>query len=221
MEELINFNVEKYKTGKAFSPGTELWVMKGLRKDAKLSWKAISVQIKEYRDGYRPYYILSDGHNILPELIGKVYFLTEKEAIDRFNEAKNKIGVSIPKVTLEKVFSEDKNQLRDLEVCEFDSVSSTAVYLGGFRDLQKINDLLNWRNDKDIARQIGMDETKFLKLSDIYTQVRELFGRQRDDKVISPIITVIVTDPLKGAIYQCNNHGEGIWEKVGKTNGYA
>ncbi len=34
-------------------------------------------------------------------------------------------------------------------------------------------------------------------------------------------ITVIAENPLSGLVYRYGNHGEGIWEKVGVTMGYA
>lgn len=34
-------------------------------------------------------------------------------------------------------------------------------------------------------------------------------------------ITVIAENPLSGTVYKYGNHGEGIWEAVGVTMGYA
>ena len=91
--------------------------------------------------------------------------------------------------------------LNDLEVCKFDKGGTTAtyVYKGSFRNLEKAD--LSWRE---------VDEEEVLTLKEIYEQLK---GER--------MITVFVDSPMHGEIYQCGNYGDGLWDELGTTKGYA
>lgn len=100
------------------------------------------------------------------------------------------------------------------ELCKDDSVSYTAIYLGGLTDLEQLE--LEW----EIIQGVGeFGYLEVLTLDEIVERVRE----QVDDDYIEEnglMITVFIQEPLKGKILQYGNYGDSWWE-IGKTSGYA
>ena len=95
------------------------------------------------------------------------------------------------------------------EVCKFDGVTSTSVYLGGFDNLEPLE--LEW------AKIDGFDVFDYLEvltLDEIAEQARE----QVDENGF--MVTVFIQEPLKGKILQYGNYGDSWWQ-IGKTSGYA
>lgn len=76
-----------------------------------------------------------------------------------------------------------------------------GVYAGSLDRLRLIDDLLDWKDDKDIP---------YLSLADISKQRG---GEER-------LITVITNGPLNGQIYQWGNYGDEWWV-IGAHKGYA
>ncbi len=108
------------------------------------------------------------------------------------------------------VSREEKADLNNLIVVEFDGIKSTAVYLGGVTRLKKVNEELIWHEEESEALYSTI---KSLTLREIYDQISQKYGYQ--------IITVIVDGPMHGEIYQCGNYVEGQWVKYGMTMGYT
>lgn len=102
-------------------------------------------------------------------------------------------------------------KLDDITIVKFDGVTQSAVYFGFVTNLLNITEKLKWR--KAGAIEYGYD-AEVLTLEEIYKQVRDLFNGHA-------IITVFVSDPLHGYIYQCGNYRDGHWMKYGTTIGYA
>lgn len=227
---VVDFNTKKYDINKIYPEGTVLWSMRGKRQNDAIIWSAYPYSIESYDEGGR-FYKAVPNIIIIPSVIGKVFFLTRQEALDRFLENHHDLRQHIDidknieeilsKEEADKVSEFPRTNFQNIEICESDTVSSAAVYLGHLTDLEKVNDKLIWRNDKDVAEKLGIEEARFLSLNEIYEQVKKNFGKVFFGILQTPLITVIVNDPLKGTIYQCNNHCEGIWEKLGETKGYA
>lgn len=231
MNNIIDFNKKKYDADKIYPVGTVVWRMQGIRQNDEIKWYPLPVSIEDHKENPPKVYIITGGVIIPTSLIGKSYFLTRQEALDNFLSSHDSLVTSIPvsspvldilpKEEAEEVVELPRTDFKDLEICEFDSVSSTTVYKGGFSDLEKINDELSWKEDEETAEYIGLSEMRYLSLNEIYNQVREIYGHDYKGKIRTPLITVIIDEPLRGTIYQCNNHSEGVWEKIGETRGYA
>ena len=101
----------------------------------------------------------------------------------------------------------------EFEVCEFDGVDASAVYVGGITFLNKINDKLTWRENEEDG-ELAYKPYKVLTMSEIVSQVSNLYGGE------APIITVICDSPIAGHIYQYGNYGDA-WYEIGTTCGYA
>lgn len=95
----------------------------------------------------------------------------------------------------------------EFEICPFDGMTTSRVYLGGVADLKKV--ILTWRTDEKRNEVKGI---KFyvLTLKEIADQLREK----------TDLITVIVQRPLSGEIYQWGNYGDEWWQ-IGTLDGYA
>lgn len=93
----------------------------------------------------------------------------------------------------------------DFEVCKFDGVDATGIYVGGLSDLDRVD--VEWRTV--FVAEIG-EELKVLTLDEIAQQL-DNFG----------LITVITNGPFEGKIYQCGNYRDGEWWEIGSTGGYA
>ena len=93
----------------------------------------------------------------------------------------------------------------DLEVCKFDGVDATGIYVGGLSDLDMVD--VEWRTV--FVAEIG-EELKVLTLNEIAQQLDD-FG----------LITVITNGPFEGKIYQYGNYSDGEWWEIGSTGGYA
>lgn len=233
--EVVDFNEKKYDRKIIYPEGTVLWTMRGIRQNKNITWRAVPYSIEKYIKKPTKHYTTSCEITISPSSIGKNYFLTRQEAIDKFLMTHDSLIMEVPvDVPLEELLSEEdrekvkekeRTDFQDIVIYEFDSVDSATVYLGGFSDLKKINDELDWHIDKEISEVLGVKEYKYLSLKEVFEQVKIKYGKTVNvfgkPKLSVPIITVIIDEPFKGTIYNCNNHEEGIWEKVGETKGYA
>ena len=105
----------------------------------------------------------------------------------------------------------------ETEICRFDSVDVSAVYVGGLTELKDVTDKVNWRIEK--CDGLGMD-LELVTLDELVGQLAsevEIDGK----KTLVGMITVISHSPLSGVIYQWGNYpGEG-WFQIGETAGYA
>lgn len=97
-------------------------------------------------------------------------------------------------------------------VYKFDGVTASAVYVGGLTDLKKA-DTLTWHEDKEASKMCGIP-TYVLTLDEIRERLQNQYGGS------SPLITVIIDNPLSGWIIQYGNYGDEWW-KIGETGGYA
>ena len=95
----------------------------------------------------------------------------------------------------------------EFEICPFDGINVSRVYLGGVTDLEKV--ILTWRTDKERSE---MMEIKYYVLT-----LKEIADRLREK---TDLITVIVQRPLSGEIYQWGNYGDEWWQ-IGTLDGYA
>lgn len=96
-------------------------------------------------------------------------------------------------------------------ICEWDSVNSCGVYLGGLDRLVRVNNALDWRVDQE-TKEFCECDGKVLTLKEIADQLSDEYGAN--------IITVIIISPLSGSVLQYGNYGDEWWE-VGTLNGYA
>lgn len=99
----------------------------------------------------------------------------------------------------------EKLNPKEYEICEFDGVNSSAVYLGSFDNLKKAK--LIWRKEN-----LDFMEINVLTLDEIRNQLK-----QRNPYVM---ITIFVNSPLHGEIIQYGNYGDE-WYRIGETCGYA
>lgn len=227
--KVIDINNRKYNN-KIYPPGTVFWAMRGKCQNGMIKWYAMPFAVENF-DAKRNLYAFTGDMKTTPSSIGRHYFYTREEAISKFLETHDSLELRFPindspeehisEEDSKNVTKYERTDFQDLEICEFDTVDSATVYLGGFNDLRKINKELKWRLDEDAAKALSMPEVKYLTLSEVYEQVKEMYGKDILGKTRVPLITVIIDEPLKGTIYMCSNHEEGIWEKVGETKGYA
>ena len=100
------------------------------------------------------------------------------------------------------------------EVCKFDGVTSTSVYLGGFDRLEPLE--LEW------AKIDGFDVFDYLEVLTL-DEIAEQARWQLDEEYISEngfMVTVFIQEPLNGKILQYGNYGDSWWQ-IGETMGYA
>ena len=95
----------------------------------------------------------------------------------------------------------------EYQVCAFDGVNSSSVYIGSFDYLQKAN--LEWH--KEYVEPMGM-ELETLTLDEIKEQIIS--------KNEMRMITIFISSPLHGEILQYGNYGDS-WYQIGETRGYA
>ena len=108
--------------------------------------------------------------------------------------------------------NEERTDFQELTIVKDDTVTNSAVYIGGLCNLTNYTDHLKWISEP--CEPLYMD-IEYLTLAQIHNQIKKMTN---DERVM---ITVIVNGPLHGDIYQCGNHKDGVWEKIGKTLGYA
>lgn len=96
---------------------------------------------------------------------------------------------------------------KEYEVCEFDGVNQSTVYIGFFNDLKKAH--LEW--NKEFVNGLEM-EVGTLTLEEIKEQI--CTGKHRLP------ITIFINSPLHGEILQYGNYGDS-WYQIGETCGYA
>lgn len=145
--------------------------------------------------------------------IGKTWFYTRDEAIDNFVSKFKSLEVGLPELdseTKRNVTHLPRTDFQNLIIVRDDTVHSATVYTGHVDGLCNITDCLHWHNEYVDALYMNVQS---LTLSEIWEQVRKISNRR--------IVTVFVDGPLQGEIYQCGNHEEGKWEKIGETRGYA
>ena len=95
----------------------------------------------------------------------------------------------------------------EFDICPFDGINVSRVYLGGVTDLEKV--ILTWRTDEERSKIMGV-KYYVLTLKEIADQLHEE----------TDLITVIVQSPLSGEIYQWGNYGDEWWQ-IGELDGYA
>lgn len=99
------------------------------------------------------------------------------------------------------------------EICQFDGISVSAIYVGGFDDLKPVDDKITWRVD-EAAGEMCYQPYKVLTLNEIKDQLTNLYGGK------TPFITIFTERPLGGSILQYGNYGDSWWQ-VGDLAGYA
>lgn len=93
----------------------------------------------------------------------------------------------------------------EFEVCKYDRVEETGIYVGGLSGLRMVD--VEWRT----VFVDGIDEEfQVLTLDEIASQLRDAW-----------LITVIINGPFSGKIYQYGNYSDGEWWEIGSTGGYA
>lgn len=104
----------------------------------------------------------------------------------------------------------------DTEICKFDGLTTTTVYLGGMSELVNITNKLKWHN-QGFIREFGL-EIETLTLEEVINQLKNegIINEQYPE-----IITVIIDASLNGAIWQYGNYRDGKWHQIGTTIGYA
>lgn len=100
-----------------------------------------------------------------------------------------------------------KQDLSNVVVSD-NSVDKFAVYIGGLTRL------------KDISKEL-IYNTKYVRGYPMTEISLKKIQKQAEALGYTDLITVIVDEPLKGAIYQYGNYGDGLWHKIGDTIGYA
>ena len=108
----------------------------------------------------------------------------------------------------QKPWYEKAKKLDGLELCDFDTVNETAIYINSFSDLERITYDVPWR----IVKGFEGHDVQVITLGEI----REYVAKEYEDA----LVTVFDCGPLKTTIYQCNNYGHGLWEKLGEIQGY-
>ena len=101
----------------------------------------------------------------------------------------------------------------NFEICQFDGVTVSTIYTGGFANLKPVADKLSWRED-ETAGELCFQPYKILTLTEIRNQVKNLYGGT------CPMITIFNERPLGGSILQYGNYGDG-WYQIGDLSGYA
>lgn len=95
----------------------------------------------------------------------------------------------------------------EYEICTFDGVNSSNVYIGSFEYLQKAD--LKWK--KEFVESMSM-EIETLTLDEIKEQILAKYDIE--------MITIFINSPLHGEILQYGNYGDS-WYQIGETCGYA
>lgn len=98
-------------------------------------------------------------------------------------------------------------KLEDIKLVD-NSVDYFAVYIGGLTSLKDITKELVYNTEYVVG--YPMTEISFKEIQ-----------KQAEALGYTGLITVIVDEPLKGAIYQYGNYRDGLWHKIGDTMGYA
>lgn len=153
--------------------------------------------------------------DILDKLCRNISRMTEHgcEHCSFHKDGKCDVRKLIDEMNGKTVIHQDDKQLGEVipgetEICEFDSVTASIVYTGGFSNLEKAD--LNWR-------KVGGEHTGDLNILTLDEIVEQL----RTDPDFDPQITVVIDDPLSGEILRYGNYNDQKWYRVAKTMGYA
>lgn len=190
--------------------GDVLWQMQAREQNGICKWYAAPHCIE-----------FIDEHKILFEnrcggsrnYIEKKWFKTRQEAMDNFLESHESLEMPLQDDEDDNLIVHlPRTDFQDMEVCRDDTVDTTSIYLGGFDRLENITDRFRWHEEyyEGLYMNVGT-----LTLSEIYEQSKNII--ESDDRML----TVFCNSMLHGEIYQCGNHEEGKWEKIGETRGYA
>lgn len=192
--------------------GDVLWQMEGHEQNGVCKFYAIPKCI-EYIDEHKVLFGKGYGGGSLG-LIGKMYFTSRQECLDDFLEKHDSLEEPLPKVEdmEERIHHEERTDFQDFTIVRDDTITNSAVYIGGLCNLKDCTNLLKWISEPCEPLYMNIE---YLSLTQIYKQVQKMVN----DKGV--LITVIVNDPLHAEIYQCGNHEEGKWEKLGRIMGYA
>lgn len=102
----------------------------------------------------------------------------------------------------------DKQIIEDITVCLDDGVTMVGIYKGYADGWESVPyHKLDWH----VKNNEYMGEIRYLTLKEIWQQL----------KCYKKPITVVISSPLHGVIYQCGNYVEEKWVKYGETRGYA
>lgn len=99
----------------------------------------------------------------------------------------------------------EKLNPKEYEICEFDGIDSSTVYLGSFDSLKKAK--LIWRKENFMDMEVNV-----LTLDEIKNQLQASNPYE--------MITIFINSPLHGEILQYGNYGDE-WYQIGETCGYA
>ena len=99
----------------------------------------------------------------------------------------------------------------EINVCVFDGVTCSGVYVGFPDSMRLITTELKWRVDETTSEMV-LIPCKELTLKEISDQVIE--------KYKSATVVVIINGLLHGEVYEYGNHGD-YWEQIGVLSGYA
>lgn len=199
----------EYEKKMELKVGDVIWQMVGTELNGTVTYHAVPHCVEIVDDRMVRF---ENGCGGSKTCIGKMWFLSRDEAIADFIKRHGRL--ELPEEDCKEleqfIQHKERTDFQTLEVVEFDSVDSTAVYLGGVSCLKKVNDELNWHEEEVESLDMNI---KSLTLTEIYEQLKEVYGCQ--------IITVFVDSPMHGEIYQCGNYEDGKWVKLGSTMGYA
>ena len=98
--------------------------------------------------------------------------------------------------------------IEDVTVCLDDGVTMVGIYKGYADGWESVPyHKLDWH----VENSGEMGEIRYLTLKEIWQQL----------KSYKKPITVVISYPSSGVIYQCGNYVEEKWVKYGETRGYA
>lgn len=202
--------VEALSTGdpNGIDVGSILWEMHGKRRNREIKWYPAPKCVEEITEHM---YLFGDGCGISHNGVGHNMFLSRRECLDNFLKShdalvtKSDYGEDIP----ENCYELPRTDWQDYEVCKFDGVSATSVYMNGLNQLLDVSRQISWRKESCEYR----GDIEVLTLTEIYEQLAKEGYR--------PIITVFVNDPRECSVFQCGNYEPGRWVHLGKVMGYA
>ena len=191
--------------------GDVLWTMEGYERNDICKFYAVPKCV-EYVDEHKFLFGNKCGGSL--NLIGNKYFFTRQECLDNFSIKHKSFEVPISEAEdMEScIHHKERTDFQELTIVRDDTVTNSAVYIGSLCNLTNFTERLKWISEPCEPLHMNIE---YLSLTQIYKQIKKMTN---DEYVL---ITVIVNDPLHGYIYQCGNHKDGVWEKIGETLGYA
>lgn len=181
--------------------------MAGTRINDTIKWEAVPKVIKEITDTRFLFYRGGGGS---VGLIGKMYFTSKEECENAWlkNRALEE-HIDYEEKTPESIDELPRTNWETYELCKFDTVDLTTVYIGGLSRLRNVTPALKWRVDESAEEYLDM-KLELLTLKEISDQLG-------DEK----IITVIHEGPMHTEIFQHGNYLDAGWVRLGEVMGYA